>query len=47
MFLGYSQIIKIASQVVSVGGGVKYYTDRPRGGPDWGPRLNFTLLFPR
>src|SRR5438552_2042179 len=41
-----SQILKIGKQPVSVQIGGKYYADTPRYGPDWGVRLNFTLLYP-
>jgi len=41
-----SQILKIGKQPVSVQIAGKYYADTPRYGPDWGVRLNFTLLFP-
>jgi hypothetical protein len=41
-----SQILKIGKQPVSIQLGGKYYADTPRYGPDWGVRLNFTLLFP-
>jgi hypothetical protein len=42
-----SQILPIGGQLISVGGGVRVYLDRPSGGPDWGLRLSVTLLFPR
>jgi len=41
-----SQILKIGKQPVSIQLGVRYYADGPSGAPDWGVRLNFTLLFP-
>ena len=41
-----SQILKIGKQPVSVQIGGKYYADSPRYGPDWGVRLNLTLLYP-
>jgi hypothetical protein len=41
-----SQVLKIGKQPVSVQLGGRYYADAPSGGPDWGLRLNFTLLFP-
>jgi hypothetical protein len=37
----------MGDQLVSLQGGVRVYTDAPNGGPDWGVRFNFTLLFPR
>jgi len=41
-----SQILKIGKQPVSIQLGVRYYADGPSGAPDWGLRLNFTLLYP-
>ena len=41
-----SQILKIGKQPVSIQIGGKYYADTPRYGPNWGARLNFTLLYP-
>jgi len=41
-----SQVLKIGSQPVSIQLGAKYYAEGPSGAPDWGVRLNFTLLFP-
>jgi hypothetical protein len=41
-----SQVLKIGKQPVSIQIGGKYYADSPRYGPDWGARLNFTLLYP-
>jgi hypothetical protein len=45
--LTYSQVTKIGSQLVSIGGGVRGYLETPDGGPDWGLRLVFTLLYPK
>lgn len=45
--LGYSKVTKIGSQLVSYQGGVRYYADAPDGGPDWGVRFVFTLLYPK
>jgi hypothetical protein len=42
-----TQVMKIGSQLVSVGGGARYYLDKPAGGPDWGLRLMVTLLYPQ
>ncbi|PYL82251.1 MAG: hypothetical protein DMF21_02870 [Verrucomicrobia bacterium] len=41
-----SQILKIGRQPISIQIGGKYYADSPRYGPDWGVRLNLTLLYP-
>ena len=43
----FSQVTKIGSQLVSIGGGVRAYLEAPSGGPDWGVRLIFTLLYPK
>jgi len=40
------QILKIGKQPVAIQIGGRYYADSPRYGPDWGVRLNFTLLYP-
>ncbi len=41
-----SQVLKIGKLPVSVQLGGRYYAESPEGGPEWGLRLNFTLLFP-
>jgi len=33
--LGISKLIK-GKQQLSIGGGVRYYVEKPAGGPDWG-----------
>ncbi len=43
----FSKVLRIGSQNVSVGGGLKYYLEAPQGGLEWGARFNFVLLFPR
>ena len=45
--LTYSKVTKIGSQLVSLGGGIRYYVEKPESAGDWGVRLIFTLLFPR
>ncbi|HEY4366605.1 MAG TPA: hypothetical protein VGN07_05165 [Steroidobacteraceae bacterium] len=45
--LGYSKVSKLGKQLVSWQGGVRVYADAPEGGPDWGLRVTFTLLYPR
>jgi hypothetical protein len=47
MNLTVSKVTRIGAQMVSIGGGVRYYFESPSGGPDWGLRATFTLLFPR
>lgn len=41
-----SQLVKAGKQPVQLGLGGRYYLEKPVGGPDWGIRLNITLLFP-
>ena len=41
-----SQILKIGKQPISIQLGGRYYAEGPSGAPDWGVRLNFTLLYP-
>jgi hypothetical protein len=40
-------VMKFGTQLVSISGGVRYYIETPPGGPEWGLRLVFTLLFPK
>jgi hypothetical protein len=42
-----SQLLKIGSQIISVGIGARYYAETPRYGPDWGMRFTVTFLFPK
>lgn len=42
-----TQLVKFGDQRVSIGGGLRYYVEKPQGGPDWGVRLIVTLLFPK
>jgi hypothetical protein len=43
-----SQVMRLGSQLVSVGAGVRYWAESPDNGPEgWGARLVFTLLFPK
>lgn len=42
-----SQLVMIGRQPVSIGTTFKYWVESPAGGPDWGLRLNVTLLFPK
>ena len=44
--LTVSQILKIGKQPISIQLGGRYYAEAPSGGPNWGLRLNFTLLYP-
>jgi len=46
--LTYSKVGKWGGQLVSLGGGVRYYFETPGGnGPDWGVRMTLTLLYPK
>lgn len=45
--LGFSQVLKIGEQPISLQIGGKYYADAPAGGPEWGLRTTITLLFPK
>jgi hypothetical protein len=43
-----SKVTKVGSQLVSVGGGLRYWADSPDSGAEGlGVRLVFTLLFPK
>jgi len=43
-----SKVTKIGNQLVSLGGGLRYWADGPAGAPEGlGFRLTFTLLFPK
>lgn len=43
----YSKVVKMGGQMASVAGGARYYVDAPEGGPEWGLRFVFTLLYPK
>jgi len=44
---GVSQLFKIGSQLVQVGGFARYWADSPDSGPEgWGARIVVTFLFP-
>ena len=43
-----SQLLRVGNQLVSVGGGLRYWVTAPGNGPDgWGFRLAVTLLYPK
>lgn len=45
---GVNQLLKIGSQRIQVGGGLRYWLDSPDAGPEgWGARLNLIFLFPK
>jgi hypothetical protein len=41
------QLLKIDKLPIAFQVGVRYYADKPEGGPDWGLRFVTTLLFPK
>jgi hypothetical protein len=41
------QLLKIGKQPIAFQLGVRYYAEKPEGGPDWGLRFVTTLLFPK
>ena len=46
--LTVNQLLKIGSQPVQVGAGLRYWAASPAGGPDgWGARVQLTFLFPK
>ena len=43
-----NQLLKFGSQIIQVGGGVRYWADSPDNGAEgWGARLQLTFLFPK
>jgi hypothetical protein len=40
-------VVDIAGQKVSFQGGPRWWAAGPNTAPDWGLRLNMTLLFPK
>ncbi len=42
-----SQLVVLSGQPVQFTVGGRYYADAPAGGPEWGLRFTFTLLFPK
>lgn len=43
-----SQLLRFGDQLVSLGGGVRYWVESPDAGPEgWAIRLTFTLLYPK
>ncbi len=45
--LTVSQLLKIGRLPIQFTLGLRYYADRPAGGPNWGMRFVTTLLFPK
>lgn len=44
--LSANQVVRVFGRNMQLGGGVRYYADKPVGGPDWGFRFTATLVFP-
>jgi hypothetical protein len=42
-----SKVTRMGEQLISVGGGLKFYADGPDNAPDWGFRIILTLLYPK
>ena len=42
-----SQLLKVGPQPIALQFGVRYYAEKPEGGPDWGLRFAVTLLLPK
>ncbi|MCH5373945.1 MAG: transporter [Planctomycetes bacterium] len=42
-----TKVMKLGDQLVSLGGGVRYYAAGPDTAPDWGLRFILTLLYPK
>ena len=42
-----TKVLKLGGQLVSVGGGARYYVTGPDTAPDWGLRVILTFLFPK
>ena len=42
-----SQLVKIGGKPVQFTLGLRYYAEKPNGGPDWGIRFAVTFLFPK
>jgi hypothetical protein len=45
--VGYSKVTRLGTQLISYQTGARYYIEGPTGGPEWGLRFTFTLLFPK
>jgi hypothetical protein len=39
--------MKVGSQPIQLSAGVRYYVEKPDGGPEWGLRFAVTWLFPK
>lgn len=45
--LAVTQMLKLGKQPLTIQLGYRHYLETPQGGPDWGLRLQVTLLFPK
>ena len=45
--LSFSKVTRVGGQLVSLGGGPRFYLTTPGEGPNWGLRFVGTLLFPK
>jgi hypothetical protein len=45
--LSASAITKMGGQLMSLLGGLRHYVESPDGGPEWGVRIQLTLLYPK
>ena len=43
----YTKVTRLGGQLVSIGGGVRYYVEGSESAPTWGLRVVFTLLYPK
>ena len=43
----YTKVTKLGGQLVSIGGGARYYVEGSDNAPTWGLRVVFTLLYPK
>jgi hypothetical protein len=44
---GVTQLIKFGGLPVQIGLQLRYYAEKPDGGPDWGLRIPITFVFPK
>ena len=45
---GANQLMKVGSQIMQVGGGLRYWAESSEFGPEgWGVRLNIIFVFPK
>lgn len=47
LFVNASKVFKLGDQMMSLQVGPRYYVEAPDNGPEWGFRINLTLLFPK